>query len=206
MCSWMFVCFFRLTLGITQLKLYLGPRTLKTEVQQRCKHFCVVRGTISSFFQRNETDSACFIPLFSPCCSTLRLFRSILQWIISAVLLTTLAWNWQWSCLLFAWEQRTRERGRKENAIESPTGTVLVLKAGRNSCITGENREGSDTSLPGPQSPARVTMATQNVRWQRRWKLVFGFTFRENLKATKPVWYEAILFLMSLVWVSKSGA
>lgn len=98
-----------------------------------CKHFYVVTGTISSFFQKNETDSPCFIPPAFPCCSTLRLFRSILQWIISAALLTTLAWNWHWGCLLFVWEQRTRERwrGRKRERggeeIESPTGTVLIL-------------------------------------------------------------------------------
>lgn len=91
--EWFFFFFFSFDsrMLITQLKLYLGPRTVKTEVQRRCQHFCVVRGTISAFLQRNETDSACFIPPLSPRCSTLRLFRSILQWIISAVLLTTLA-------------------------------------------------------------------------------------------------------------------
>lgn len=96
---------------ISQLKLYSGPGIAQSD----CKHFCVVSGTIPSFFILLE-EWIRLCPFHSPafpCCSTLRLFRSILQWIISAALLTTLAWNWQWGCLLFVWEQRTRERKKE---------------------------------------------------------------------------------------------
>lgn len=74
---------------------------------------------LHSFRRMKQTLPVSF-PAF-PCRSTLRLFRSILQWIISAALLTTLAWNWQWGsppvCLRAENKNRDREVG-KESTTE----------------------------------------------------------------------------------------
>lgn len=73
---------------ISQLILDLGPRMVQTDCTVNISMLSL--GQFLHSFRRMKQGEPAFLPAF-PCCSTLRLFRSILQWIISAALLTTLA-------------------------------------------------------------------------------------------------------------------